>query len=302
MLPTALGVIILLTQSVLSMIGFININKQSGVSSANVVYKIKKFLKVKCGHMGTLDPLAEGVLPIGLNQATRLFDILLDKEKSYLAEFDFSFTTPSLDLETEECARSRFIPSIDDIKSVLPALTGDVDQIPPSYSAKFVDGRRSYKLARRGVDVDLPPKRVNIAALTVEKQLSHSKFLFKIDCSAGTYIRAIVRDIAGALGVCGVMTKLTRTRSGNFTIENSFTLDEFLSSENYLDYIVKPQDAVTLPEIFLDETSATRLLNGLKDEFDFADGTYKVFNGDTFWGIGKVESGFIKMKAYVRDL
>ena len=252
--------------------------------------------------MGTLDPLAEGVLPIGLNQATRLFDILLDKEKSYLAEFDFSFTTPSLDLETEECARSQLIPSIDEIKSVLPALTGDVDQIPPSYSAKFVDGRRSYKLARHGMAVDLPPKKVNISGLTVEKQITDSKFLFKIDCSAGTYIRSIVKDIADALGVCGVMTKLTRTRSGNFTIKNSVTLEQFLSSENYLDYITKPQDAVDLPEIVLDETSATRLLNGLQDEFEFADGTYKVFNQETFWGIGKVEGGFIRMKAYVRDL
>ena len=284
------------------MIGFVNINKASGVSSANVVNKIKKFLKVKCGHMGTLDPLAEGVLPIGLGQATRLFDILLDKEKSYLAEFDFSFTTPSLDLETEECACSPFIPTREQIESVLPTLTGAIDQIPPAYSAKFVDGKRSYKLARHGMAVDLPPKRVNISALTVEKQLTESKFLFKIDCSAGTYIRSIVRDIADALGVCGVMIKLTRIRSGNFTIEKSVTLEQFLSSENYLDYITRPQDAVDLTELVLDETPATRLLNGLNDQFDFADGIYKVFNGETFWGIGKVENGFIKMKAYIRDL
>jgi len=284
------------------MVGFINVNKRSGVSSAYVVYKIKKLLKVKCGHMGTLDPLAEGVLPVGLGQATRLFDMLLDKEKSYIAKFDFSYTTPSLDLETEKCLSSPFIPNRAEIESVLSSLVGEVNQVPPSYSAKFVDGKRSYKLARRGVEVDLPPKKVTIKTLAVSKQLSDSEYLFEIDCSAGTYIRSIVRDIAEKLGVCGVMTGLKRVKSGSFSIENSVILEDLLDSPDPTQFITKPQDAVDLPELMLDALSATRLLNGLNDKFEFTDGLYKVFNQSEFWGVGRVEDGFIKMKAYVRDL
>ena len=249
------------------MLGVININKDKGVSSAYVVYKIKKKLKVKCGHMGTLDPLAGGVLPIGLGQATRLFDFLLNKEKTYLAEFDFSFTTPSLDLETEKSGDSPFIPTLSDVESAVSSYVGVIDQIPPSYSAKFVDGKRSYKLARRGVEVDLPPKKIEIYQMDIVERLSESKYLIKINCSAGTYIRSIVRDLASSLGVCGVMTNLTRTKSGNFTIENSVTLDEFVNSEDYEKYILKPEFALDQPKIILDKTSSERLLNGLKDEF-----------------------------------
>ncbi len=284
------------------MLGFINIDKDSGVSSALVVNKIKKALKVKCGHMGTLDPLASGVLPIALGQATRMFDILLEKEKTYLADFDFSYTTPSLDLETEPSQRSPFIPSLAEIQSVIADMTGEIDQIPPKYSAKSVDGSRSYKLARRGVEVELPPKRITVRSIRVTDTLSEGKYRFEIICSSGTYIRSIVRDIAEKLGVCGVMTNLIRTASGKFTIENSVSLAEFLAAENKQKFISSPQDAVDYPEISLSALSAKRLLDGLYDEFDFSDGTYKVFCEGSFLGIGCVESRLLKMKAYIRDL
>ena len=284
------------------MLGFINVNKQKGVSSTFVVNRIKRLFKCKCGHMGTLDPLAGGVLPIGLGQATRAFDIMLSKTKRYTAEFDFSYTTPSLDLETEPSEKSNYIPSAEQIAEILPSFIGEVEQIPPSYSAKFVDGTRSYKLARRGVEVDLKPKKVTIENIDLICRLGESSYKFDIKCSGGTYIRSIVRDIAKALGVCGVMTNLTRTQSGFFTLENSVTLDELYNCSDPTKFIIKPQDAIELKSIILDNIQAKRLIDGLKDQLPFDDGVYNVFAESEFWGVGKVENGVIKMQSYIRDI
>ena len=284
------------------MLGFININKEKGVSSTYVVNKIKHRLKTKCGHMGTFDPLASGVLPVGIGQATRMFDILLDKEKTYLAEFDFSFTTLSLDLETEPYMRSKRLPSEAEVLTAARAQVGEIMQVPPAYSAKFVDGKRSYKLARRGVTVELEPKKVLITAVDLVKKTGEAKYLFEINCSSGTYIRSIVRDMADSMGVCGVMTDLKRVKSGKFAIENSVTLEEFLSAKNPSDYIIKPENAIDLPVIVLDSQTSTRLINGLPVFVEYADGLYKLYSEAAFWGFATISGGLLKMKAYVRDL
>lgn len=284
------------------MIGFICINKKAGDTSAFCVNKVKKVTKSKCGHLGTLDPLASGVLPVGLGQATRLFDTLLNKEKVYVATFDFAYTTPSLDLETEACSYSEVVPTKFEIESVLDKLVGEIDQIPPSFSAKFVDGKRSYKLARRGIEVELPPKRVNIYSIKLIRQVTDSAYEFEIKCGGGTYIRSIVRDMANLLNCYGVMTKLIRTKSGYFDIDNSVSIDELLSGVDLSKYIIRPQDVLDYPEIVLDKLSSKRLVDGLKDSYDYPDGIYKVFSETEFWGVGEISDGFLKMKTYVRDL
>lgn len=284
------------------MIGFICINKKAGDTSAFCVNKVKKITKAKCGHLGTLDPLASGVLPIGLGQATRLFDTLLNKEKVYVATFDFAYTTPSLDLETEACNYSEVIPTKTQIESVLDKLVGEVDQIPPSFSAKFVDGKRSYKLARRGIEVALPPKRVNIYSIKLTSQVTTSAYEFEIKCGGGTYIRSIVRDMASLLNCYGVMTKLVRTKSGYFDIDNSVSVDELLSGVDLSKYIIRPQDVLDYPEIVLNKSSSKRLVDGVKDSYDYPDGIYKVFSETEFWGVGEILNGVLKMKTYVRDL
>ncbi len=284
------------------MTGFICINKKVGDSSAYCVNKVKRKLKEKCGHMGTLDPLASGVLPVAIGQATRLFDYLLDKEKTYVASFDFSYQTPSLDLETDAEFYSEIIPTKEQILNVIPSLLGDVLQVPPSFSAKFVDGKRSYKLARQGVNVELPPKKVRIKNIDLLEQIGEASFKFKITCGGGTYIRSIVRDMAKALNCYGTMIALERVKSGVFSIENSVTVDEFLASDNPREFVIPAEKAVNLPELILTSDKATRLLNGLRDKFDFKDGLYKVYNESEFWGIGEVLSGTLKMRTYVRDL
>lgn len=284
------------------MIGFICINKKAGDSSAYCVNKVKKKLKSKCGHLGTLDPLASGVLPVAVGQATRLFDILLNKEKTYVATFDFAYTTPSLDLETEPNRYSESLPSEEDINKVIPDLIGEVEQIPPSYSAKFIDGKRSYKLARKGVAVELPPKKVTIYSIKLLEKVTDSAFKFEIRCGGGTYIRSIVRDMAAALRCVGVMTNLTRVKSGEFDISNSITLEDFLDSKEPSKYLIKPETVLDYPTVTLDKTQSKRLLDGLKDVYDLPCGLYKVFSLDEFWGVGEVVGGILKMKVYVRDL
>ena len=185
------------------MVGFINVNKRRGDTSAFVVNRIKKIFGEKCGHMGTLDPLASGVLPVALGRASRLFDFLVEKEKTYVARFDFSFTTPSLDLESEPCDYSDRSVKKQEIIDLLPHFLGEQMQIPPDYSAKCVDGKKAYKLARRGEKPELKPKRVFIKSIELNEQTGDNEYSFTIVCGGGTYIRSICRDIADKLGVFG---------------------------------------------------------------------------------------------------
>ena len=285
------------------MLGFISVNKKKGDTSAYVVNRIKKLVgkNKSCGHMGTLDPLASGVLPVAIGQATRLFPFLLDKRKSYLADFDFSFTTPSLDLETEPYLTTEKKASEKEILSVLPSLIGEVMQIPPAYSAKCVDGKRSYKLARRGVEVELQPKKVRIDDIRLVDRLSETCFRFEIDCRGGTYIRSIARDLGAALSLPATMTNLVRTRSGIFTIENSFSLDE-IEQNGLSECLVEADKTVFYPSLTLSAEKEKRLLNGLYDDFLVENGLYKVYGESGFLGVGEITEQKLKMKAYVRDL
>ena len=139
--------------------GFINVDKRTAVVSSSVVNKIKWLSGVPCGHMGTLDPLASGVLPVGVGNATRLFDYFLEKQKTYVAEFTFGETSDTLD-STGEIVKGGEVPTEKEILAVLTRFIGELDQIPPKYSAKNVNGRRGYDLARAGVEFELPPKRI----------------------------------------------------------------------------------------------------------------------------------------------
>lgn len=285
------------------MLGFIPVNKKKGDTSAYVVNRIKKLVgkNKSCGHMGTLDPLASGVLPVAIGQATRLFPFLLDKRKSYLADFDFSFTTPSLDLETEPYLTTEKKASEKEILSVLPSLIGEVMQIPPVYSAKCVDGKRSYKLARRGVEVELQPKKVRIDDIRLVERISETCFRFEIDCRGGTYIRSIARDLGAALSLPATMTNLVRTRSGIFTIENSFSLDE-IEQKGLSSCLVEADKTIFYPSLTLSAEKEKRLLNGLYGDFSLENGLYKVYGESGFLGVGEITGQKLKMKAYVRDL
>ncbi|MDE6373242.1 MAG: tRNA pseudouridine(55) synthase TruB, partial [Clostridia bacterium] len=172
------------------MTGFVNVNKAAGGSSTKEVAIIKRLTHTPCGHMGTLDPMADGVLPVAIGNAARLFDYFLTKEKTYIATFIFGEDYDTLDTTGAVTAGGGRIPSAAEIAAVIPKLTGEVMQIPPKYSAKNVNGRRGYELARRGVEFDLPPKKVVIKSIKLLEAVGNNGYGFEIICGGGTYIRS----------------------------------------------------------------------------------------------------------------
>lgn len=271
------------------MTGFLNLFKETGVSSADTVNRIKRLTKTPCGHLGTLDPLASGVLPVGVGNATRLFDYFLTKKKTYLARFRFGVTSATLDEEGEKTVGGR-VPLQEEIERALPALTGEIDQIPPKYSAKSVNGRRGYQLARSGEEFTLPPKRVTVERFCLTEQTAPDEFAFEIVCGAGTYIRSLARDLAEALGTLGYMSALCRTASGVFTQETAVPLEK-LTEKNWREYLIPTESVIALPVL---ESADRRLLNGVAVPVTAADGEYKLFVDGSFYGLARVTDGFAK--------
>lgn len=280
--------------------GFINLIKPEGMSSAYAVGAVKKALNIACGHMGTLDPMASGVLPVGVGQATRLFPFTLDKEKTYVAEFIFGFETDTLDVTGKTTSTCIKIPTEEELKEVIKDFIGEIDQIPPKYSAKCIDGKRGYSLARRGVDFTLDAKKVTILDIEYLGKTEVNTFKFKIKCKGGTYIRSLARDFGYKTGSLGTMKSLIRTSSGGFNIENAVSVEEFKNSENPEKYLINADEAVSFPKLVLTENQATKMLNGVFEKYGFKDGVYRVYNQTEFWGVGEVKENILKMKCYVR--
>lgn len=280
--------------------GFINLIKPKDMSSAYAVGAVKRKFNLPCGHMGTLDPMASGVLPVGVHKTSRLFNYLLDKKKTYVAEFVFGYITDTLDITGQTSLTTSVVPTREQIESVLHNFVGEIDQLPPKYSAKCIAGKRGYELARRGIDFTLEAKKVNVLGIELLEQTSPNSFTFKIDCKGGTYIRSLARDIANAVDSLAVMSKLERKASGIFTIDNGVTIEEFKKSQNPEKYLISPDLAVDYEKVILSSKQAERILNGLYDEYPLEDGIYRVYNGQEFWGIGSVKDRILKIDAYIR--
>lgn len=283
--------------------GLINVYKEKGLTSQRVVSKVKRLLKAeglpseRVGHLGTLDPDAEGVLPVGFGRATRLFDYTLDKIKVYEAVFEFGKTTNTLDASGVITEISPCNISVSNIQKVLPELTGTVSQMPPLYSAKSVNGVRAYKLARSGQAVELKPKTVNIYDVSLLSNPEPNVFSFKITCGGGTYIRSLARDMATALGTVGFMKSLNRTQSGVFTIESAHTLEEL--EKGVSQYVLPMEFALTgFPFYNVEEELREKMLNGVPVEINNApDGNFVLFFDDNLIGIAvKDEENKIKIK------
>ena len=277
------------------MTGFININKAAGASSAREVAIIKRLTGMPCGHMGTLDPMADGVLPVAIGNAARLFDYFLQKKKTYVATFRFGDDYDTLDTTGEVIKSGGRVPEEDEILNVIPSLVGEVMQVPPKFSAKNVNGKRGYQLARSGVEFDLPPKRVRIDAINLIKK-NGNEFVFEIDCGGGTYIRSIARDMAESLGTYAAMSALTRTKSGDFSIEDSVTSAE-LTKDNIGGHIIQCDSLLPYESIYATGQTAKKVFNGLAAPCGYADGTYKLYNEErNFYGIAVVSGGLLKAR------
>lgn len=283
------------------MIGFINVIKPEGMSSARAVTAVKKKFNCPCGHMGTLDPMAAGVLPVGIGKASRLFQYLLDKEKTYVARFKFGFTTDTLDVTGKVIKDGGKIPTIDEINEVISNFVGEIDQVPPKYSAKCIDGKRGYQLARSGVEFELAPKKVTILSAKCLGQTGDDEFEFEFKCKGGTYIRSLARDIAYSLNTLGVMSALNRTSAGVFNYENGVTVDDLKDCEDLQKFLIAPDTVINFEKLVLTNEQATKILNGVYEDYGFKDGIYRVYNESVFWGVGVAEGGSVRIKAYVRE-
>lgn len=206
--------------------GWINLDKPYDLTSTHAVGRIRRLFDAqKAGHAGTLDPLATGVLPIALGEATKTVPFLVDADKSYRFTIAWGRTTATYDREGETIAESDVRPTIAQVQAVLPRFVGEIDQVPPAYSAIKVDGERAYDLARAGETVELASRKVNVFDARVADAEDPDHVTLEVDCGKGTYVRALVRDIAEALGACGHVSALRRTRVGRFTEQSAVALE-----------------------------------------------------------------------------
>lgn len=279
--------------------GLINLYKPSGMSSASAVAKVKRLLGVKTvGHMGTLDPMAEGVLIIGVGKSARLFDCLCGKKKTYIAKFKFGYATDTLDAFGKTVAVTSDIPSVDAVLGAMMSLVGESDQVPPQYSAKHVDGERAYALARKGTVSALKPVRITVYDAELICQPKLDETVFRITCSAGTYIRSICRDVANMCGSLATLTYLQRSASGIFDVRDSISFDALEREKERS--IIPPYKVLDLPRYDVPDEAYDDLDNGRKLEFSES-GDVLVFCRDIFFGIGRSDNGVLKIKTYLKD-
>ena len=270
--------------------GILVVNKPLGKTSFDMVAQTRKeFHTKKVGHIGTLDPMASGVLPILIGSCTKLSDYLMDHDKDYVAIIKLGKSTNTGDQEgeiLEEVEVDKSILEETKVEEVLNSFLGESEQIPPMYSAIKINGKKLYELARAGQTVERKPRKIyisNIQLLNIGKEENEIKF--KVTCSKGTYIRTLCEDIAKKLGTIGYMTELTRTRVGEFNIEDEgkvISLEELLSKN---------------PSKELDDNEYKKLSNGIMVDFGNKNNPVesnlkyfvKLYHNDKFIGVGKIE-------------
>ncbi|MDR3508892.1 MAG: tRNA pseudouridine(55) synthase TruB [Caulobacteraceae bacterium] len=207
--------------------GWIVLDKPLNLGSTQAVSRVRRaFNAQKAGHAGTLDPLATGILPIALGEATKTVPFLVEADKTYVFTIAWGATTATFDGEGAVTERSDVRPAPEAVAEALKAFVGRIEQIPPAYSAIKVVGERAYDLAREGIEVDLKARTVVIHQARVTQAPDADHVEIEIDCGKGTYVRALARDLAVALGACGHVSALRRTRVGPFTVERSITLEK----------------------------------------------------------------------------
>jgi tRNA pseudouridine55 synthase len=243
--------------------GILNVNKPAGCTSRDVVDRVEQFTRPqRAGHAGTLDPLATGVLVICVGRATRLIEYVQRMRKRYDASFLLGRRSETDDVEGDVVAMPGAPePSRIELDRAIPQFLGDIEQRPPIHSAVKVSGRRAYALARRGQSVELAPRRVEVYQLAV-RRYAYPELELEIECSSGTYVRALGRDLAAALGTGAVMSSLARTAIGRYRIEQAVPVAT-LNSDTLPRFLQPAESAVAeLPHVTLDETQRGEIRNG----------------------------------------
>ena len=255
--------------------GIINVYKEAGYTSHDVVARLRGICgQKKIGHTGTLDPDAVGVLPVCLGTGTRLCDMLTDRRKEYIASLRLGMVTDTQDISGKILEEREVLVSPSKVKNAILSFLGESMQIPPMYSALKVNGKKLYELAREGKEVERAARPITVYAIEILKE-EHPDYVFKVECSKGTYIRTLCNDIGEQLGCGAVMTKLIRSRVGEFEIEKAYTLDELqnLSHQGILSDAIVPVEKMfeAYPALIVKESSHKVIQNGnqlRKEDFE----------------------------------
>lgn len=276
------------------MFGLLNIYKPVGMTSHDVVSALRRLTKIKqIGHTGTLDPFAEGVLPVCIGKATRLIEFLPD-DKEYLATVQFGSATTTYDTEGEITFSSDKKVSKEDIINALKNFEGEIEQFPPIYSAIKVNGKKLYDYARQGQEVEIKPRKVTIEEIELKsfnENLQQAQILIK--CSKGTYIRSIAHDLGQNLSVGGHLIKLVRTKAGKFRVENSIKLDELDVNTS----LINPIEMLELPKLEVEDSDLEKIKNGMPLLVKFEVDTFCVLaKNSQICAIGFSDGDKIKLK------
>lgn len=285
--------------------GWIILDKPSGILSRKAGAKVARMFGNKTfGHIGTLDSMASGVLPIAIGNATKMIPFMEEIRptiKEYMFSLQFGFETDTLDITGKEIERTDIIPNKKEVLSILSKLVGDIKQVPPVYSAIHIDGKRAYDLARQSRVIDkIPSRNVRIEALDL-LEVEDNRWTFKVRCSRGTYVRSIARDVAKLCGTIATVDMIRRTESLGFGIKDTVQLD-FLENlfNNSADFkeILKPIDfgLGDIPVQNLDDKQVRLYKNGGFIEINGQDGLCRVYNGSDFVGIGVFIDGVLRPK------
>ena len=260
--------------------GIIVIDKPQGWTSMDICAKLRGIFREKrIGHAGTLDPMATGVLPVFIGRATRAVEFASEGEKEYVAGLKLGVVTNTQDTSGEVLETHAVSLSLDALEAVLPTFRGDIEQIPPMYSAIKINGKKLYELARKGREVERAPRPVTIHALTIEEQTGPSDFILRVRCSKGTYVRTLCHDIGQALGCGGTMSSLRRTMAAGFSLDQAVTLEQLQQAEDPTTLLL-PVDAYFshYPALTVSAALEKKIRNGMTVvRPDIAPGDYRVY-------------------------
>lgn len=283
--------------------GIIIINKQKGVTSNYVVNQVKHILNCKVGHTGTLDPNATGVLPLLLGDGTKFSKYLINHDKKYCATLQLGTKMSTADVEGDVVEQKAVRSDIFEegyINDILASFIGVQIQTPPVYSAIKINGKKLYEYARKGIDVDVPKRKIEIYKMElVDFDSVKKRIRFNVECSKGTYIRSLCEDIAEKMNTVGYMFNLDRLKVGDFCIENSVSTD--MLQDHKGDKIWLNEHIITLEDVMVDNSRIDisksvleRFLNGVRIETDKSDGVYKIYCDNDFIGSGIAENSRLK--------
>lgn len=286
--------------------GFLCVLKPPGMTSSDVVVRVRRMLPrgSKVGHAGTLDPEASGVLPLMIGKASRLFDYLVEKEKTYVAQLKPGYATDTQDAHGKIIAGSGEGVTLEQLQAVLPQFIGDIMQIPPMFSALKRDGQKLCDLARQGVEIEVQPRPTQVHAIDVMHALDDGSIMMRIRCGKGTYIRTLCHDIGRALGTQAHMGLLLRTQTGMFTLDDAHTIEEIQSCEDLSALLVAMDrplahvprvDVAPWAERFVRNGNALTLKE-LRGEIP-ADRPVRLYLNDQFAGIGRMRDEHMKFEA-----